>query len=331
MRSRHPSIRARGADVAAAAGVSQSAVSRTFRKGGSVAPDTRARVIAAAEALGYRPNAMARAVTTRRSGVIAIVMFADMAIYYPEALIELNRAAAAHEVRVMLFTLSSTAEIAAVVDQIIAYQVDGVVALNEVPDRAVAALARAGVPLVLYNRDHGDVPADAVGCAHEQAGEQIAALLVREGHRRIGLLLGPPGSPLARRRGDGVRTALAREGLAIDAAHQASGDFTYHGGIAAAQAVLAGGRERLTAIVAINDAMALGAIDHARKLGLDVPADLSVVWLAYELVTMAQPVDRMAAAAIELIQQRLRDPHLPIERRMFSCHLRDGRTVAPPR
>lgn len=135
-----------------------------------------------------------------------------------------------------------------------------------------------------------------------------------------------------------MRDALAAAGLTDGLLGEAGGDFTYEDGVAAAAMLLAPDRHP-TALIAINDAMALGALDHARSLGLRVPADLSVAgfdgsavmhWLAYDLETMVQPVRRVAGAAAERLGRRIADPDPHPERRVFSYSLRAGVTVGPP-
>lgn len=331
--------RPRAIDVARLAGVSQSAVSRTFRPGASIAPATRSRVLTAATSLGYRPNVMARAVTTKRSGVIAVVMHDGMLLYYPEVLAALTRAVAQVGMRVMLFTVQREGEIDDAVDQIIGYQVDGAVVLNAVSGAALTALTRAGVAVVLYNRASAAHAIDAVGCEHAAAGRAMAMRLIGLGHRRFGLIAGPASSEIARERARGFAAVLAAEGLGDGLVAEAGGDFTYASGLVAARTALTV-PHRPTALVAINDAMALGAIDCARSLGLGIPADLSIAgfdgnatmsWLAYDLETMVQPVDRIASAAVDMIAHRLRDPESAREQRVFQYSRRAGATVGPPR
>ena len=115
-------------DVARRAGVSQSAVSRCFRPGGaSVSPKTRALIMAAADELGYRPNAIAQGLITRRSNLVAVIISNLTNLYYPEVLAELTAKLSAQGIRVLLFTLAAESEIDEVLDQVWRYQVDGAV------------------------------------------------------------------------------------------------------------------------------------------------------------------------------------------------------------
>lgn len=323
--------------VAELAGVSQSAVSRTF-SGGSVSAHVRARVQAAARKLGYRPNAMAAAVITRRSNMIAILMTANINSHFPEVLSALSRAATAHGLRVMLFTVQGPDEVPAVVDQILSYQLDGVLSLTEVfaPDAAI--LEDHGVELVLYNRSSEDYPASLVSCDHRDSGRQLARHLLALGHRDFGLIKGHERSVLSIDRAGGVLDVLEEAGIPRAAVPTAAGDLGYDSGRAGAAALLAG-PAAITALVCVNDVMAIGAIDEATSRGLKVPADLSVAgfdgipagtWDRYRLTTMRQPLPQLAEAAVDTITRKLADPARAHEKRLLLCTFAEGASTAPP-
>jgi DNA-binding LacI/PurR family transcriptional regulator len=149
-------------DVARAAGVSQSAVSRCFSPGSSISKATRAKVVAAADALGYRPNAIARSLITQRSSMVAIVV-ANIG-FHPEMTAWLSRCFTARGLHVLLFTLEHEGDADRVVDQIWRYRVDGVVAAVHLPSHYVEAFAARRTPLVFLNRLYRDVPANSVCC-----------------------------------------------------------------------------------------------------------------------------------------------------------------------
>ena len=121
----------RAIDVARAAGVSQSSVSRVFL-GGSMAPKRRNKILEGANALGYRLDAMARAMITRRSGIVGILMYSSTNLYYPDVLTALCRAVSDQKMHAMVFAVESTAEIDDAVEQALAYRVDGMIALTDV-------------------------------------------------------------------------------------------------------------------------------------------------------------------------------------------------------
>lgn len=337
--SDHPSARrVRASDVAALAGVSESAVSRTF-SGGSVSAPMRGRVEAAARQLGYRPNAMAAAVITRRSNVIAILMTASINSHFPEVLSALSHAATAQGLRVMLFTVRAPEEVHAVVDQILSYQLDGVLSLTEMLAPDAAILEDHGVELVLYNRSAADYPASLVSCDHRDSGRQLGRYLMGLGHRRFGLIAGHARSVLSIDRAGGVLDVLEESGIARASVPVVGGDLGYDSGRAGAAALLSGPAP-ITALVCINDVMAIGAIDEATSRGLRVPADLSVAgfdgipagtWDRYRLTTMRQPLPQLAEAAVETILRKLADRARAHEKRLLLCTLSEGASTAPPR
>jgi len=333
----HAAMRPRATDVAAKAGVSQSAVSRTFG-GGSVSMHVRARVMAAARELGYRPNALAQTLMSRRSNVIAILMTTNTNSHFPEVLSELSHAADAHGLRVMLFTVDDPSFVSDVVDQILAYQVDAVLSLTELGASDARALESQGVALVLYNRTSATFPANLVSCDHREAGRVLAQHLIDAGHTHFGLIAGPQFSSLAIDRAAGVYDALAAIGVKRAGVPMAVGDFGYESGRLAARAILTE-NNNISALVCINDLMAIGAIDEATKRGRRVPEDLSVAsfdgvpagtWDRYRLTTMKQPLPQLANAALETIVRLLARPELAREARFLSCTLVVGSSTTNP-
>lgn len=325
--------RATSADVAAAAGVSQSAVSRAFTPGASVSADARARVAAAAASLGYRPNAMARAVSTRRSGLVAIVVAIDTNLQYPEALSELARSLSKSGRRIMLFAVDAMTEVDAAIDQIRSYQVDCVVALLNLSDTHVALLEDHDVPVILYNRLPHRQVVSSVGCDHGGCGRLLAKHLLSLGHRSFAFVQGPPQSSVGVERLNGVAGALADAG--VGDVVTAIGDFTYFSGVAAVSAL--GGRALIgRAVVAANDMMALGALDELRiTLGMQVPSEVAVAgfdgigasdWLGYRLTTVRQPIRLMADATSAMVADRVAGNSV-FERRVFTGFLAIGQST----
>ena len=328
-------LRTRAIDVALQAGVSQSAVSRTFSNG-SVSTHVRARVLAAARDLGYRPNAMAAAVITRRSNLVAIIMTTNTNSHFPEVLPELSRAADRHGLRVLLFTLDDPALVDGVVDQILAYQVDAVLSLTEMPAGAASILDKAGVDLLLYNRARADFAANLVSCDHRSAGRTLGDYLIELGHRRFGIIEGPQRSVLAIDRREGIYDALRAADVKVSELPHAVGDFGYDSGRSGAAAILRTDPD-VTCLVCMNDMMAIGAIDEAGAHGFKVPEQVSVAgfdgvaasrWERYQLTTMQQPLPQLATAAFDVILERLQNRQLARESRLFGCTLVEGKSVA---
>lgn len=318
-------------DVAQRAGVSQSAVSRCFRPGSSIAPQTRQRVLAAAKALGYHPNAMASGLITRRSNLVAVIISNLTNLVYPEVLAELTRRLSDRGIRVLLFTLKAESEIDTVLDQIWRYRVDGAIAAAQLSPRHLADFARHKVPVVLYNRT-GEGEHVASVCCNSLAGEALLCQrLVNAGHQVFGMIAGPADNPVGRDRVAGARRHLAALGRELTVVE---GGFDYDSGGAGLETLLGLTDRRLDALLCANDVMAIGAVDAARhRLGLKVPEQLSVVgfdgvapaaWTSYRLSTVRQPVARMTEAAVQMLAERIDDPDLPGEVRTFAGTLIEG-------
>lgn len=318
-------------DVAKLAGVSQSAVSRCFRPGLSIAPKTRARVLEAAQALGYYPNAMASGLITKRSNIVAVLISNLTNLYYPEVLAEITRRLSDANIRVLLFALQAESDVEKILDQVWRYRVDGAIVAALLTPEKLRDFAKHHVPVVLYNRT-GEDEAVASVCCDSKAGErQLVDKLVAAGHCHFGIIAGPEDSFVSQTRVQGAMQRLNELG---HTAHVATGAFDYQSGAIGLKHLRRRTGDKLDALICANDLMAIGAVDCARhELGLRIPEDLSVVgfdgvapaqWSSYRLTTVRQPVGRMTEAAVAMIIERIEDPTLPPETRSFAGTLIAG-------
>ena len=326
--------RATSYDVARAAGVSQSAVSRCFAPGGSISPMTRERIVQVANQLGYRPNALAQGLISGRTGLVALLISSLTNLYYPEVLDELTRRLTARDTRVLLFSLGAEGQVDEVLDQLWRHSIDGAICAAHLSDPQIRLFADHGVPLVLYNRVSDRAPAASVGC-DSAAGERVLVeRLWAAGHRRYGIIAGPPDSFVGEDRRRGALERLSIEGLAD--VPVVRGDFSYdsgRGGLAELVAI----DPAIEAVICVNDVMAVGAIDAAREeLGRRVPDDLSIVgfdgsgpasWSSYRVTSIRQPVRRMTEAAVDMLMERLADLSAPAERRLFAGEFLPGKSA----
>ena len=323
-----PEKRPTSYDVARRAGVSQSAVSRCFRAGGSIAPETRDRVLRAARELGYWPNAIASGLITKRSNLVAVLISNLTNLYYPEVLAKLTRRLDAHGIRVLLFAMESEYDVDAALDQVWRYRVDGAIVAARLSRDQIDAFARHHVPAVLYNRLGPGVPVPSV-CCDSAGGERLLVdALLKSGHRHFGIIGGPPDNDVGRQRVDGALSRLREAGLTPAIA---TGSFDHDSGARGFDALMAATRGHVDAVVCANDPMAIGAMDAARgKHGLDVPRDVSIAgfdgiepasWGSYALTTIRQPVGRMTEAAVAMLIERIGDPGTVAEVRTFAGEL----------
>ncbi|MGP9818968.1 LacI family DNA-binding transcriptional regulator [Salinarimonas sp. NSM] len=307
-------------DVARRAGVSQSAVSRVFTPGASASKSTIAKVRAAAEELGYRPNRLARAMITGRTRIIGLVVAYLDNQFYPLALERLSRALQERGYHILIFMAeNSTEKVAEVVQELIDYRVDGIVTASvAMSNDLTARLLALGIPVVMFNRGQDDPRLAEVTSDNVAGGRRATEFLIAGGHRRIAHITGWQGSSTGRDRAAGFRAAMDAAGLAPVAMI----DGMYNRDTAADVArALCAGADRPDAIFVGNDHMAFGVMDALRHgLGLRIPEDVSIVgyddvpisaWPAYDLTTIRQPVNRMVAATVDALLGQIEEAETP--------------------
>ncbi len=300
-------------EVARRAGVSRSAVSRCFTPGASIAPETRDRVMKAAKALGYRPNAIARSLIAGRSRMIAVVIGYMENQFYPALLDRLARDLQDLGYRLLLFTGAPEGPSDALFAEILGYRVDGMILASTLLSSALADECRAaGVPVVLVNRTTDSADVSSVVADNRTGARAVAEFLLAAGHRRFGYVAGIASSSTNQDRETAFRERLAEAG--IDTLLREDGGYTQQGARDATLRLLTR-PDRPDAIFCANDHMAIAAMDAARvELGLRVPDDVSIVgyddvgpasWPSYALTTVEQPVEAMVSAAVETLMARI--------------------------
>jgi LacI family transcriptional regulator len=280
-----------------------STVSRTFSAPHLVNPETRSRVLACAETLGYRPNRAARALITGRTHNIGLIV-ADIANPFFPPLIKAAESQARH--RDYHIFVTDTNEDPAVEEDLVhalAKQVDGILLCSPRLSNSMIEQLSREVPLVLINRQVAGLPAVVmdVGQGARLAIEHLTAL----GHREIALLGGPRGSWTNRE----IRRAATSAARAAGATLTGIGPNhpTEDGGAALAEQVR---RSGATGVLAYNDLMAIGLIEEFDALGIRVPQDMSVVGIddialsrriRPKLTTVATPTPAAGRAAVDML------------------------------
>jgi DNA-binding LacI/PurR family transcriptional regulator len=321
-------------DVAIAAGVSQSAVSRCFKPGASVSKATYARVMQAAIDLDYTPNAAARSLNTRRSNLVALIASDLLHLHSPELFAELSRQFALRGMRIVLF--SQPRETApGSLSEVWEHQLDGAIVAASLSDQQLAEFERRGLPYVLFNVSVHDKNVNAIVCDQVGAARTMVARLAAAGNKDFAMIDGPAGSAMAQQRQRGVAERLAELGLA--APLSVNGDHDYASGARGLRDIVARLGRAPDVIICGNDAMAIGCLDTARhELGLDVPGQLSVTgfdgmapagWLSYNLTTLRQPVRQMAQATADMLAGLIGAGNTGSERRVFSASIIEGGTA----
>ncbi|MCE8014842.1 LacI family DNA-binding transcriptional regulator [Halomonas sp. MCCC 1A17488] len=300
-------------DVAKLAGVSQSAVSRSFSSDAKVAEKTRKKVMAAARELGYRPNSIARSLITRSSRTIAVVTYSLDNPFYAFMLEKASRFFQQQGYHLLLFFAPSDRGFDTVIDEIIRSQVEGVLLLAITLDNAQAEeVADFGIPVVIINRTVNYAGISQVGSDNFSGGYWAGQHLASLGHRRIAYLAGLPDSSTDHQRHAGFIEGLATMGAACHASEV--GNYRYTDACDATRRLFAA-KSPPDALFCANDVMAIAAMETMRhEFGLMVPNDVSVIgfddvpmasWPSHSLTTLQQPVDQMIMKATELLMGQI--------------------------
>ncbi len=302
----HQERRPTAYDVARHAGVSQSMVSRTFTPGASVSAEARAKVMAVARQLGYRPNLIARSLITQRSRLVGVAMAYMENQFYPAILQALSEAFAQAGYRVLLFTPGADGDPDPILDEVLRFQVAAVIlASTRLTSHFAAECSQARVPVVLLNRRIADDTVCSVTGQNEAGGHAMGAFLLAGGHRRLAFVAGLEDTSTTRERESGFRRALGEAGLGLFA--RGVGHYDFAAAREAAR-VLFSAAERPDAVFCANDHTAFAVMETARsEFGLAVGRDVSIVgfddvvlasWPAYSLTTFSQPVSAMAQRVV---------------------------------
>lgn len=331
-------------DIAKELGLSASTVSRALAGHESISEQTRLRVEDAARDLNYRGTPTSRATASRSapSKMIGVVVAALHNSFHTHLLDRLHDefAALGYHIMLMMDSLNEVDDIAAF-EPLIEQHLDGILFTTATTNsQVVQELHRRGIPIGLAVRSVDGVHIDTVEVDNLRAGEDAARHLYDLGHRRIGFITGPRTTSTARDRYLGAVTFLEKMGVGRESVPIAWGTYTHESGYSGAIQML-GANKGLTAIVAGNDTVAVGVLEAARKLGLDVPRQLSLIgfddipmagWSMISLTTLRQPTEEMARlAARRLIDRIRRKPDIaPAYRDVLPTNLVQRDTTAPP-
>jgi DNA-binding LacI/PurR family transcriptional regulator len=304
-------------DVARKAGVSQSAVSRVLTPGASASKKTVEKVRSAVTELGYRPNILARSLITGKSRIIGLVVAYLNNRFYPEVLEKLSHRLQRKGYHVLIFIANNTQDdISQVIEGILEYQVDGIVAASVAMSSDLAARCQAaGVPIVLFNRSQDDDALCSVTSNNFLGGQTAARHLLDLGHTKIGYIAGWEGASTQLEREDGFNSELALSNLKVS--HREVGNFEIDEAKQAALKMF-GASNYPTAVFVASDHMAFAVMDILRSnLGFRIPQDVSVVgfddvslasYSAYDLTTIRQPLIQMVDTTVDILLTQIEHP-----------------------
>ena len=323
--------------MAERAGVSRSAVSRTFTDGASVSAKMRKRVEKVAEDLGYSPNVLASSLTTGRTKLIGLVSNNFHNPIFLEVFDLFTRALQDKGLRPLLVNLTDETDPANSVRLLRQYSVDGVViASSTLPPGFGLAFRDAGVPVVhAFGRVTSAPQVHVVSIDNVEAGRLAARSLMARGYLRVGFLGGPEAASSTQDRLKGFASELANH-PEISVSQSFASAYTFDAGRREMLTLLAG--PRAEAYFCGDDVLSIGALSAIQDRQLSVPQDIGVIglndmemagWNNINLTTIRQPIVEIVHSSIELMTAMLSDPARLPEARIFACHIVERGTLRP--
>jgi len=294
-------------DVARLAGVSQPTVSRALRGDGRIAEATRARIEQAAAELGYVLSEPGRSLSTRSTKQIAMVADFENPLY-PALVGPLHDRFAEHGYRMVL--LAERGDDKVTYSRLLNRSVDAAVLTTTLLDSSLSQLLiDRRLPFVELNRRSGLPGVNSLTADNAGGAASCAQLLISLGHRRIGAIFGPAHTSTGRDREGGFRAVLGEAGLAVSDDHTSRGGFAYEDGVRGFTQIMSASTPP-TAIFCANDMVAVGALNQALSMGIEVPGDVSIIgfddleiasWPCFRVTTVRVDLASMARAAAEAL------------------------------
>lgn len=299
-------------DVAREANVSMATVSRVVNGNPNVKPTTRKKVLEAIDRLGYRPNAVARGLASKKTTTVGVIIPDISNTFYAELARGIEDIATMYKYNIILSNSDQNKEKEFhLLNTMLGKQVDGIVFMGEdITDIHVEEFKKSPVPIVLAASFDEQNETSSVNIDYTQAAYDAMKYFIEQGHKRIGFVSGPfinkAGSA---KKLQGYKKALEEAGISYDENLIIDGDYTYDSGIEAFER-LWGMDEKPTAIFVSSDEMALGVIHAAQDAGLNVPTDIEVLgfdntrlalMVRPQLSTVVQPMYDIGAVAMRLL------------------------------
>ncbi len=324
-------------EVAERAGVSRSAVSRTFTEGASVSAKTRRLVEQAAHDLGYSPNALASSLTTGRTKMIGLISNNFHNPIFLEVFDLFTRGLQDRGLRPLLVNLTDETDPENSVRMLRQYSVDGViVASSTLPLSFARAFRDAGMPVVHSFGRHAASPnVHVVGIDNVVCGEMAVRTLVERGYQRLAFLGGPEEATSTQDRLTGFLNEMQRQ-PDVKASYSFADAYSFEAGRAEMTRLLEAAPAE--AYFCGDDVLSIGAMSAISSKGLRVPDNIGLIglndmeiagWQNIDLTTIHQPISQIIEASIELITAMLANPERPPEARLFPCKVVERGTLRP--
>ncbi|RCX19826.1 LacI family transcriptional regulator [Fontibacillus phaseoli] len=327
-------------DIAARANVSTATVSYVLNGTRNVSPKTRERVLAVIEELNYKPNDIAKSLKRRRTDTIGVIAEDVTVFNTPEIIDGINDYGDRHDLHILLTNLRLDKRIgrdftnldkyrryaASAVSELLSKQVDGIIYIGVHTRDLTGLIDTEGKPIV-YTYGYTQVDM-AIQYNDEQASYEAMSYLIEKGHRKIAIISGLMDSIPSRLRLNGYYKAVTEYELPFDPQYIKMGDWERESGYGLTKELLQL-PEPPSAILAMNDVMAVGVLQAAKESGVQIPADLSVIgfdnrefsdYLSPRITTMDIPLHEMGYKAMEALHCLMQGkPYKPAE--MPVCRL----------
>lgn len=309
-------------DVAREANVSMATVSRVVNGNPNVKPTTRKKVLEAIERLGYRPNAVARGLASKKTTTVGVIIPDISSIFYAELARGIEDIATMYKYNIILSNSDQNKEKEFhLLNTMLGKQVDGIVFMSgNITEEHVQEFERSPVPIVLAASIEMNDTIPSVAIDYEQATYDAIAMLIEKGHKSIGYVSGPMVEPVnGVKKIAGYRKALEEANLEYNAELVVEGDYTYDSGIEAYEKMIEQ-QKKPTAIFVGTDEMALGVIHGAQDRGILIPDQLEVVgfdntrlatMVRPTLTTVLQPMYDIGAVAMRLLTKYMNKETVP--------------------
>ena len=324
-------------EVAAKAGVSRSAVSRTFTEGASVSLKTRKKVEKAANELGYSPNALASSLTTGRTKLIGLISNNFHNPLFLEVFDLFTRSLQDRGLRPLLVNLSDETDPGNSLRMLRQYSVDGaIVASSTLSPEFSKAFRDARIPVVHSFGRFANAPyVHVVGIDNVECGRMAARTLIARGYRRIAFMGGPrEATSTIDRRAGFLEVAKATKDIEVSESYATA--YSFSAGRTEMQRLLK--LDRAEAYFCGDDVLSIGALSAIESANLRVPEDIGVIglndmemarWENINLTTIRQPISQIISSSIELVMAALDDPERHPEARLFACEIVERGTLRP--
>ncbi|SFB17769.1 MULTISPECIES: catabolite control protein A [unclassified Bacillus (in: firmicutes)] len=299
-------------DVAREANVSMATVSRVVNGNPNVKPTTRKKVLEVIDRLGYRPNAVARGLASKKTTTVGVIIPDISSIFFAELARGIEDIATMYKYNIILSNSDQNMEKEMhLLNTMLGKQVDGIVFMGgNITPELVAEFERSPVPIVLAGSIEESEKIPSVNIDFEKAVYDSVQDFVSRGHKQIAFVIGPLHEPKnLEKKLKGYRSALEDAGIAYNEDLVIEGDYTYDSGLEAFEKI-AEIENRPTAIVVGSDEMALGVVHGAQDKGFNVPEDFEVIssdntrlslMVRPQLTTIVQPLYDIGAVAMRLL------------------------------